>query len=110
MEDTGTTIAACTRDSGADGDTPGTLYWRGRAHVQRLFCGGDSGEFDRAMADLDDAIRENPDFREAYALRVLAHEYRGDHAGAVRDFRRAYRLGVPPQWLVERLETFEGAP
>ena len=86
------------------------LYGRGRAHVQQLFCGGEAAAFDQAIRDLDAAITLDSGFREAYAARALAYEYQGDHQGAVLDFRESYRRGVPPRWLVERLEIIESAP
>ena len=93
-------------------ETPPAIirYRRGLAHVQQLFCGGGASSYQAALADLDEAIRQVPAFREAFAARALAHEYSGDHLQAVFDFREAYRISIPPRWLVERLEIIENAP
>jgi tetratricopeptide (TPR) repeat protein len=104
-------IAICT-GALADGKSHhASLYSsRGRAYVQRLFCNGDRTDFDRAVSDLGVVISHNPAARDAFAARGLAYEYTGDHGRAVLDYRAAYRIGIPPKWLVERLESFEASP
>ncbi|CAN7674093.1 tetratricopeptide repeat protein [Bradyrhizobium sp. LjRoot220] len=48
-----------------------------------------SGEYDRAIADLDAAIRINPDIAGLYLERGLAYDAKGEHLLAIRDFDEA---------------------
>src|SRR5262249_3433579 len=58
---------------------------RGQAHQQ-------AGDYDRAIADLDEAIRINPNSATAFNQRGLAHLRAGRSARAVDDFEQALRL------------------
>jgi tetratricopeptide (TPR) repeat protein len=48
-----------------------------------------SGEYDRAIADFDAAVRVNPDIAGLYLERGLAYEAKGKHLLAIRDFGEA---------------------
>ena len=50
------------------------------------------GEYDHAIADLDQAIRLKPDFADAYFSRGLAYSDKGDYDRAITDFDQAIRL------------------
>lgn len=64
-----------------------SLTWSGLATVYF-----DMLRMDEAAGALTKAIRRDPANGEAYYWRALLREWRGDHDGAARDFRRAYRL------------------
>jgi tetratricopeptide (TPR) repeat protein len=55
-----------------------------------LYAG--KGQFDRAIADLDQAIRLNPNYAEAFYSRGLAKRAKGDSAGGDADIVKAKRL------------------
>lgn len=65
--------------------------------VRAYYLRGDAlcklGEWDRALADLDEAIRLYPRFGEAFANRALAHEAKGEAQKAEADRAEARRLG-----------------
>jgi len=48
-----------------------------------------SGEYDRAIADFDAAVRVNPDMAGLYLERGLAYDAKGEHLPAIRDFSEA---------------------
>ena len=50
------------------------------------------GLFDRAIEDLDEAIRLKPDYAHAYHNRGRMHEATGRQPSALQDFQRAYSL------------------
>ena len=58
------------------------FYDRGNAY-------GEKGDFDLAIADLDEAIRLDPNYTDAFNLRGLAKREKGDTAGAEADFALA---------------------
>jgi len=110
-EAAGNVVEACTRALGHSPDDESSLHFvRGLARLQRLFCGGGRADFEGAVVDLGIVASRDPTARDAFAARGLAFEYVGDHANAVAEFRHADRIGVPPAWLVERLESFEALP
>ena len=47
------------------------------------------GEYDRAIADLDAALRIDPDIAGLYLERGLAYDAKGEHQLAIRDFDEA---------------------
>ena len=48
-----------------------------------------SGEYDRAIADFDAAVRIHPGIAGLYLERGLAYDAKGDHLPAIRDFSEA---------------------
>lgn len=82
-------IAACTAllDSGqlVEQDRAAVLYGRGSFR-------NESGNYDAAIADFDEAIRLSPEFGLAYGGRADAYEYRGDFRRAAADARIAVQL------------------
>ena len=50
------------------------------------------GDYERAIADFDQAISLNPDYADAYYNRGLAYKYQGDYERAIADFDRAIGL------------------
>jgi tetratricopeptide (TPR) repeat protein len=53
---------------------------------------GAKGDFDRAIADLDQAIRLKPDYVHAYFNRGGVHQKMGDYDRAIDDYDQAIRL------------------
>lgn len=85
----GPAIAACTRliASGRMRGHPLAEAYRIRGHELSV-----NGEHDRAIADLDTAIRIDPSFPHAYTTRGLAYASKGDYARAIADCDRAIRM------------------
>jgi len=54
--------------------------------------GGGEGQYDRAIACLDKAIKVESKFPEAYCNRETAYYEKGQYAEAIRDFDRAIEL------------------
>jgi len=82
-------IAACTRliASGRySGDHLATL------HGNRGVEYGRKGDFDRAIADFDQALKLDPKDGGAYSNRGLARSCKGDFDGAIADFDQAIEL------------------
>jgi tetratricopeptide (TPR) repeat protein len=52
----------------------------------------DKGEFVRAIADYDRAIKVKPDYAQAYNDRGIARNDKGDYDEAIRDYNRAIEL------------------
>src|SRR5262249_2395559 len=50
------------------------------------------GDFDRAIADYDQAIRLNPKYALAYNNRGTAYRYKGDYDRAIVDYDQATEL------------------
>jgi len=59
--------------------------WRGRAYF-------DLGEYDRAIAELSEAIRLDPKRAIAYAVRGIAYTKRTDYDRAIADLEQAMQL------------------
>jgi tetratricopeptide (TPR) repeat protein len=82
-------LAACTRaiQSGklSSSELAITLYNRGMSWGKR-------GDPDRAMADLDEAIRQDRRLAPAYAMRARGWEQKGDYQRAFDDCKEARRL------------------
>jgi tetratricopeptide (TPR) repeat protein len=63
-----------------------TAYtWRGKAYF-------DKADYDRAIADYDQAIRLKAGYTDAYKSRGDAYEAKGDHARALADYNQALLL------------------
>ena len=69
-----------------------SLSWSGLG-----FCQFDRLEFDEARTAVNRAIRDDDANAEAYYVRALLRERRGDYAGARRDFTRAALID-PEAW------------
>lgn len=82
-------LAPCTRalQSGdlSDQQTVNALSTRGIIYVFK-------GNYDKAIQDLDEAIRRNPDDAEAYVNRGIAYVAKGEYNRAIQDFDQAIRL------------------
>ncbi len=67
------------------------------AYFDRGAAHSSAGEFDKAIADYDQAATFNPDDARIYNGRGVAHAYKGDLAAAIADYGRA--IAVDPQFL-----------
>lgn len=82
-------VAACTRaiESGHLQGNVLAIHYRNRGLAYR-----NKGNDDRAVADLDTAIRIDPSFAEAYRIRGIAYRNKGDYDRAIADHSEAIRL------------------
>jgi len=84
-------VAAAAEDSGPPLKTPSTVeaaqksFESARAHYVR-------GELDQAIQTLDEAIKLDPKFADAYALRGFALAWQGKFELAVAEFTKAIKL------------------
>lgn len=62
------------------------------AYTHRAWALQASGDLERALADLDEALRLDPENEEARSTRGTIHLLRGDHARARADLDEAVRL------------------
>jgi len=62
------------------------------AYHNRSVAYNRKGEYDRAIADLDEAIRLDPKFALAYNNRGVAYKNKGELDRAITDFDEAIRL------------------
>jgi tetratricopeptide (TPR) repeat protein len=87
--DVGAQIAACTRQIGS-----GHFWGHDLAieHYNRGIAWGAKGDYDRAIADYDQAIRLDPKHTAAYVNRGAAWSDKGDHDRAIADYTEAIRL------------------
>jgi tetratricopeptide (TPR) repeat protein len=91
--DTGTgnpAIEACDRAIGSgafDGQSLSLLY-NGRGYLRMM-----SGDLDRGLADLNEAIRIDPAGPYPYWNRAEIYRYKGDTANAKADYEKALALG-----------------
>jgi tetratricopeptide (TPR) repeat protein len=61
-------------------------------YCRRGIAYGQKGSYDRAIADLTEAIRLNPKLALAYCGRGSAYGHKGNHDRATADFNQAIRL------------------
>ena len=54
---------------------------------------GNRGDYDKAIADYNEAIRLDPKAAGAYYGRGFAHQQKGEQAKADEDFAKAKKLG-----------------
>src|SRR6266487_3402511 len=73
------TLAMQSSDKAA---IPAVYLGRADAYVRK-------GDYDRALADYDEAIKLAPGTAIAFALRGEVHAKRGDYDGAIADYERA---------------------
>jgi tetratricopeptide (TPR) repeat protein len=88
-------IAACSRQINSG-------RWKGRDLANTYNNRGVGyrikGDYDRAFADLNEAIRLDPKFQTAYRNRGVAYGFRGDYDRAIADFNEAMRLNPKTAW------------
>ena len=82
-------IRACTTIIRSGRETPDGLS---RAFFNRGRAWSDKGDFARAIADFDQAIRLDPAYADAFNNRGVAYAGKGDPAHAVADFDRAVQI------------------
>jgi lipoprotein NlpI len=82
-------IAACTRILQGRGETAQN---RAMAYNNRGIAWRLKGEYDRAMADYNEAIRLDPKYANAYNNRASAWSEKGDFDRAIGDYSEAIRL------------------
>jgi tetratricopeptide (TPR) repeat protein len=89
VENPDASIPACTSIIDAGTETNENLasayYNRGNVYMRK-------GDYDRAIADLSDAIQRKPDLADAYLVRGAAFDMKGDHDRAVVDFDKDIQL------------------
>ena len=56
----------------------------------------DKREYDKAIADCNEAIRLNPGLAVAYHCRGLIYQLKGDKTKAEESFAKAKKLGLQP--------------
>ena len=88
-EPTDERIAACTRAIAS-----GKLSSKNLAvtHNNRGKAWGITGQYDKAIADFDEAIRLNPQDAPTYGIRGYASYRKGDYDRAIADYGEAIRL------------------
>ncbi|MGH6754466.1 MAG: tetratricopeptide repeat protein, partial [Bradyrhizobium sp.] len=89
LQDPEATITACTRSikSGKWKGPNLAAYYNNRAVAHR-----NKGDNDRAIADLNEAIRLDPKLAMAFNNRGAAYNEQGDNDRAVADYNEAIRL------------------
>lgn len=65
---------------------------RAIAYYNRGSSYGLKGEYDRAIADFDDAIRLDPKYARAYSNRAFYLDAKGEYDRAIADFNTAIRI------------------
>jgi tetratricopeptide (TPR) repeat protein len=63
-----------------------------RAHNQRGMAFQDKGEYDKAIADCDVALRLDPKYCGAYCNRAYARKKKGEYQNAIADYNEAIRI------------------
>ena len=82
-------IQGCSAIIGSRRETPGNLA---RAFFNRGRAWSDKGQQDRAIQDLNNAIRLEPNYPEAYNSLGVAHAGKGEYDQAVTSYDQAIRL------------------
>jgi len=82
-------IRACTAIIRSGRETPDGLS---RAFFNRGRAWSDRGDYDRAIADFNQAIRLDHNYADAFNNRGVAYSGRGDPARAIPDFDRAIQI------------------
>ncbi len=82
-------IRACTAVIRSGHQTPEDLA---RAYFNRGRAWSDKGQFDRAIADFDQAIRLDPEYPDAFNNRGVAYAGKGQFDRAIEDYDRAIAL------------------
>ncbi len=83
-------------------------FKRGLAYSQR-------GEYEPAIEHLDESIRSNPEYAEAFFARGRAHQFRGSFELASQDLYKASKLAPGPEvsaamgYCLSRLKYYEAA-
>jgi Flp pilus assembly protein TadD len=65
------------------------------------------GDDDRAIADLNEAVRLNPKDADFYGRRAISYEKKGDVAKALTDFRKAIALDAKNKEAANGLKRIE---
>ena len=68
------------------------------------------GQPERALADLDQALKFDPGFGVAYANRAFAYTILGRNDEACRDLALAARLGLDPDILKQAVRELRSKP
>ena len=85
----GVQISGCTAVLQSDGVSEGN---RAVAYVNRGMGYAGKKDYDRAIADFNEAIRINPNFAIAYNNRGSAVQSKGDYDRAIADYSEAIRI------------------
>jgi|GEM_PF-1156587 len=62
------------------------------AYAGRAAALNHKGEYDKAIADCNEALRLQPAYADAFNNRGLAYYYKDDHGNAMKDYNEAIRL------------------
>jgi tetratricopeptide (TPR) repeat protein len=81
----------CDQPTGDAGIVACGLYQRGTAYYAK-------GDYDRAIADLDEALRLEPKYAAAFNQRGYAYAAKGNQDHAIADYKEAIRL--QPKFVV----------
>jgi len=82
-------IGGCTALLQSDGSSAGN---RAAAYINRDIAYAGKKDYDRAIADFNEAIRLNPSLASAYNNRGSAVQDKGDYDRAIADYSEAIRL------------------
>jgi len=93
-------IVACTRNIQSGRFAGPNLA---RAYSNRGVAYKRKGQFELAIKDYDEAIRQQPELAAAIADRGLAFERNGDPTRALLDFKKAHALGFRHSLLLKKL-------
>jgi len=100
-------ISGCTTVLQSDRVSDGN---RAVAYVNRGIAYAGKKDYDRAIADFNEAIRINPNYAVAYSNRGNLFEARGRRNEAIADFRRALAIDPNHQPSRDALKRLGAAP